>query len=340
MPEITILDITLLAVMLIGGGVLGWIVRANRCASEKATINAGWKEQLSAQRTEHERLVHQNRSLMQQISQYQASGKDQKKRAKELAGALKEASDQRNVLQRRINDIRNDFAAAVGRCDELQQDIDNRSAQDVASAEAIKQRNEKIFLLSRELESWQNRLPPLLEKFRERNETAERLERELALAREQIDSLETMIGSENTRVLPVNRDTLRDDLDASNDPSETVLGCTSASSYVEERGNVSQVQEIEASVPQSLSKYDANRESADTIGGLRDNLQLIKGIGPSIEKILNEMGIFRFGQIADMSEFDIDRVADRLKGFHSRIYREDWIGQARELRDQQPDDRS
>ena len=43
------------------------------------------------------------------------------------------------------------------------------------------------------------------------------------------------------------------------------------------------------------------------------------------------MGIFRFEQIAEMSEYDIDRIAQRLKGFHSRIYREDWMGQAREL---------
>jgi NADH-quinone oxidoreductase subunit E len=46
------------------------------------------------------------------------------------------------------------------------------------------------------------------------------------------------------------------------------------------------------------------------------------------------MGIFHFHQIAEMSEYEIDRVAQRLKGFRSRIYREDWIGQARELRDQ------
>ena len=43
------------------------------------------------------------------------------------------------------------------------------------------------------------------------------------------------------------------------------------------------------------------------------------------------MGIFSFGQIADLSEYEIDRVAQQLKGFRSRIYREDWIGQAREL---------
>ena len=61
---------------------------------------------------------------------------------------------------------------------------------------------------------------------------------------------------------------------------------------------------------------------------------MIKGVGPAIEKTLNEMGIFSFQQIADMSEYDIDRVARRLKGFHSRIQREDWIGQARMLLDQ------
>jgi predicted flap endonuclease-1-like 5' DNA nuclease len=56
-------------------------------------------------------------------------------------------------------------------------------------------------------------------------------------------------------------------------------------------------------------------------------------VGPAIEKTLNEMGIFSFQQIADLSEYDIDRVARRLKGFHSRIHREDWIGQARMLLD-------
>ncbi|MDH3984611.1 MAG: NADH-quinone oxidoreductase subunit E, partial [Gammaproteobacteria bacterium] len=66
----------------------------------------------------------------------------------------------------------------------------------------------------------------------------------------------------------------------------------------------------------------------------RDDLKMIKGVGPAIEKTLNEIGIFRFEQIADMSEYDIDRVAKRLRGFHSRIYREDWIGQARDLLDQ------
>ena len=62
-------------------------------------------------------------------------------------------------------------------------------------------------------------------------------------------------------------------------------------------------------------------------------------MGPAIEKTLNELGISRFDQIAQMSEYDIDRVAHRLKGFRSRIYREDWIGQARDLYDRKVDSR-
>jgi predicted flap endonuclease-1-like 5' DNA nuclease len=72
---------------------------------------------------------------------------------------------------------------------------------------------------------------------------------------------------------------------------------------------------------------DEDAESADD----KDDLKQIKGVGPAIEKTLNELGIFSFNQIAEMSEYEIDRVAQRLKGFRSRIYRQDWIGQARDL---------
>ena len=54
-------------------------------------------------------------------------------------------------------------------------------------------------------------------------------------------------------------------------------------------------------------------------------------MGPAIERTLNDLGIFYFNQIAELSEYEIDRVAQQLKGFRSRIYREDWPGQARDL---------
>ena len=72
----------------------------------------------------------------------------------------------------------------------------------------------------------------------------------------------------------------------------------------------------------------------------RDDLKQIKGIGPSIEKTLNGLGVYRFHQIAEMSEYEIDRVARELRGFRSRVYREDWIGQARDLQYQKESNQS
>ncbi|NIP88433.1 MAG: hypothetical protein GWO21_05460, partial [Gammaproteobacteria bacterium] len=66
MPELSVTHIALLAAALLVGVVVGWVGRSKRSTSEKAAINAGWQEQLEAQRTEHERLLDQNKSLMEQ----------------------------------------------------------------------------------------------------------------------------------------------------------------------------------------------------------------------------------------------------------------------------------
>ena len=66
------------------------------------------------------------------------------------------------------------------------------------------------------------------------------------------------------------------------------------------------------------------------IGGEKDNLKRIKGIGPVNEGRLNELGIFHFRQIAGWGRKEIDWVDDYLS-FKGRIDREDWIGQAKIL---------
>ncbi len=321
MPEITVTYIALLAGALIVGMVLGWLVRGNRTATEKAAINAGWQEQLKAQRNEHERLLKQNKSLMDQNSQFQASNKDAKMRASELSSALKETFERRDELQRQIKDLRSNLEVAVTERDRSQSDIANKVAKADNESAAIKDRDDKIFDLSRELENWQDRLPPLIERYQKRNEEAESLEAELDAARERIAALESMVGSDQTRVDPVDPEAMKDGLNASNDP-------------IEETSNVA-VEFDEAEV-QAEDSADQSDDDVDNLlnGDARDNLKLIKGVGPAIEKTLNEMGILRFNQIAEISEYEIDRVAHRMKGFRSRIYREDWIGQARDLHDQ------
>lgn len=342
MPEITVTHIIVVAGALIIGIVLGWIVRSSHSVGEKKAINEGWQEQLEAQRGEHERLLDQNKSLMDQNSQYQASNKDAKMRASELSDALKEAFERRDELQRQMKDIRGNLEAAVSERDQLRS---STTANDLS--EELKIKDARIEQLNGELKNWQDRLPPLIERYQQRNAEAEAFETQLTAALEQIAALEGMVGSDQTRVEPVDPDAMTDGMDASNDPNDDEAPDETIIDKVEELvdDDIEELLEAEAIVDESddavedaeVSDDTEEEEGEEDTGSHdlpRDNLKQIKGVGPAIEKTLNELGISRFDQIAQMSEYDIDRVAHRLKGFRSRIYREDWIGQARDLRDQ------
>ena len=67
--------------------------------------------------------------------------------------------------------------------------------------------------------------------------------------------------------------------------------------------------------------------------GERDDLKRISGIGPKLERLLHANDIFNFGQIAEWQDADIQAIDQLLPAFHGRIRREDWVGQARTLRD-------
>ena len=64
--------------------------------------------------------------------------------------------------------------------------------------------------------------------------------------------------------------------------------------------------------------------------GLQDDLRQIKGIGPKIEAMLHEMGVFHYDQIADWSQPNAEWV-DLQLGFKGRVAREQWITQAKAL---------
>ena len=64
--------------------------------------------------------------------------------------------------------------------------------------------------------------------------------------------------------------------------------------------------------------------------GEADDLKRIKGIGPVIEKTLNELGIFHFRQVAAFTADNIKWV-DNYIAFPGRIQREEWISQAASL---------
>jgi predicted flap endonuclease-1-like 5' DNA nuclease len=63
----------------------------------------------------------------------------------------------------------------------------------------------------------------------------------------------------------------------------------------------------------------------------KDDLKLISGIGPFIEKKLNNIGIYTYSQISKFSAQDIEDVTDAIKFFPGRIERDNWVEQAKKL---------
>ncbi|MEL6726897.1 MAG: NADH-quinone oxidoreductase subunit NuoE [Pseudomonadota bacterium] len=77
-------------------------------------------------------------------------------------------------------------------------------------------------------------------------------------------------------------------------------------------------------------KAEDKPDAVEIAAGEEDDLKRIKGIGPVNEKALNELGIYKFSQIAGWTPANVDWVEDFMS-FPGRIEREDWIAQARTL---------
>lgn len=65
--------------------------------------------------------------------------------------------------------------------------------------------------------------------------------------------------------------------------------------------------------------------------GEPDDLKLIVGVGPVLERMLHSLGVATFRQIAHWSERDIAEFDASLPEFPGRIVRDQWVTQARAL---------
>lgn len=76
----------------------------------------------------------------------------------------------------------------------------------------------------------------------------------------------------------------------------------------------------------AAAKSDAPAKGAK----FNDDIKLIGGVGPALEKKLAEVGITSLKQIAEWKDADIERIDGELD-LKGRIAREEWVEQAREL---------
>ncbi len=81
-----------------------------------------------------------------------------------------------------------------------------------------------------------------------------------------------------------------------------------------------------AAAPKAEKKAEAPKAAAAGA----DDLKQLSGVGPALEKKLQEAGVTSFAQIAAWTDADVEEFGEKLS-FKGRIEREGWIEQAKEL---------
>lgn len=82
--------------------------------------------------------------------------------------------------------------------------------------------------------------------------------------------------------------------------------------------------------PKAPAKETAKESTRAPAAEFKDDVKLIAGVGPALEKKLAAAGVTSLTQIAKFTKADIERVDAELN-FKGRIERDDWISQAKKL---------
>jgi len=90
------------------------------------------------------------------------------------------------------------------------------------------------------------------------------------------------------------------------------------------------VEELPAANANVAEEQTANFEQLTAPRGAPDDLTKLTGVGPQLEKKLNDAGIYHYWQLAAMKPEDVTRIDADLK-LHGRIDRDNWLAQARTL---------
>lgn len=196
----------------------------------------------------------------------------------------------------RLRSAQGKVGVASVQVQQLQAKVDQeRKAKDVAEADRSRliasEREAKA-----EIERLRSQLSVLSTKGQGYSGDAERLPRELSEARERQQKLDAEIA--RLRKLLSERETVS----------------------VKPAGK----QTFTTDAPRPASLFDRR---PDTV----DDLKEVRGIGPVMERILNENGCYHFKQLANFSPRDIEWISQALGSFPDRIERDNWVGQAKTL---------
>ena len=89
-------------------------------------------------------------------------------------------------------------------------------------------------------------------------------------------------------------------------------------------------EEKQAAPKRADARAEPKKAAAKPAKAEADDLKQLSGVGPALEKKLNENGVTTFAQIAAWKKNDIEEFDEKLS-FKGRIEREGWVAQAKKL---------
>lgn len=114
-------------------------------------------------------------------------------------------------------------------------------------------------------------------------------------------------------------------------PSNAAKDTPAAKGKVEKKDVAASAKAAREPAPSSTVAESKPELLSAARGGKGDDLELIWGVGPKLAKMLNEMGIWHYDQIATWTPAELAWVDARLTGFKGRAVRDDWIAQSKKL---------
>lgn len=285
--------------------------------------------QIEAQLDQARSTIAQQKSELDELrSRVEAS----EKRAGELLATLQaeeraEAFEQRlakieargDELARRLDDGASDVGLAP-RVDKLDERL--RVLEEGTAEARIRMRLERM---GHRVEELERRLVSIEETQRATSESARRSAELGAAHEERLARIESLFEELADEVKKEREAHDLDGLRARLDDVETLVLKTGTDEEVLARklGEQARALELlrESMVPPSMP-------AKSTVG---DDLTRIKGIGPKYARLLAEMGITSFAQVAAWTEEDLDHVAEQLGIPAARIKKAGWVENAAKL---------
>ncbi|MCB1734057.1 MAG: hypothetical protein H6981_05960 [Gammaproteobacteria bacterium] len=228
------------------------------------------------------------------------------------------------TVEAKLDHAKSDVLEARAAADKAGKDAD------AARAELLKARTEAEAIRG-ELDAAESRNGSLQAEASDARKQADSAAAELASTKQQIGKLEKELAQakqapakakDDIRSLEADLEAAQVELAAAREEMESSLGSKPSTAQAPAKT----VAKAAARKPTAKPAATASKTTTAK-ASTKDDLKLIKGIGPVLEKKLNAMGIHTYAQIANMKAADLAKINEQLN-FKDRHIRDDWQGKA------------